>query len=126
MPLDSAYAHVELRPDLPVRGSGSSETRNLQFLKGELICRVDGALAHSLSRRAELVRRPIGERIETHRSELVVRHAKVNPRIDSPMRAAEPLAVDQMGPRSLRSNGAPIEALDRLEIKRLGVDTGGE
>jgi hypothetical protein len=66
------------------------------LLRGELVVRLDGALAHPLASGLQLDAGTLGECFHADRGEQVVGGAELRARIGTPALAAQPLAVEQM------------------------------
>ena len=64
---------------------------------GELVARLDRALAHGLTRGEQLDARTLGEAFGAHRGEHLVRGAQLLARVHPALLAAQPLSVDAGG-----------------------------
>ena len=69
---------------------------DLRLLRGELAACVGCALARRLAGGEQLARGALGERLGAHRREQLVRGAQRLARVDPPVLAAQPLAVEEM------------------------------
>jgi len=118
--LNGAPADEEPGADLGVGEPLAGEPGDLGLLGGQLATRLDGALARCLPSGLELASCPRGERLGAHRVEHVVGRAQVLARVDAPTFAAQPLAVEQMGPREFHADTRPVQVLDRLAVPLLG------
>jgi hypothetical protein len=74
----------------------ASELRDVPLLRGELVVRLDGALAHPLASGLQFDAGTLGECFHADRGEQVVGGAELRARIGTPALAAQPLAVEQM------------------------------
>ena len=87
---------------------------------GELVARVDGALARLLARGQKLAAGALGERLQADRVEHRVGGAQLLARVHAPALAAQPLAVEQVRAGELRSQPGPAEAVDRVAVRAVG------
>src|SRR5262249_7318472 len=94
--------------------------RDLALLTCELIACLRAPLAHLLSSRRELDPRALGERFNTHRSEPLVCHAELSPRVDPSILTSEPLPVQQLSSGCGDADTGPLEPFDRLAIECVG------
>ena len=78
-------------------------------------------LAHLLARRQQLAPGALGERLHADRGELVVGGAELRARVDPPVLAAQPLAVEQVRAGELRAQPRAAQPLDRLAVQALGA-----
>src|SRR3954453_8525859 len=101
MPLDRAWAQEQSGTDLRIRQSIAGEPGDQPLLCGEVVARLDGPLAHLLSRGKELTPRPLGERVHPDRREMVVGGTELDTRVAAAILAAQPLAVEQLSPSEL-------------------------
>src|SRR3984885_10965603 len=82
--LDRPRTDEKLRADRNVRESVSSEPRNLDLLRGQLVAGLDCAFARRLSRGHELATGTLGESVSPDRGEHLVGHVKVLARVHTP------------------------------------------
>jgi hypothetical protein len=73
----------------------------LQFLRSELVARVDRPLAHRLARGEQLALGALGERLHSNCHEEVVCRAQLRACVDTTALPAQPLPVEQVGSRQL-------------------------
>jgi len=66
VPLHRARAEEQLGADLRVRLPAGSQARNLHLLRGQLVERLDRALAHCLAGGQQLAAGALGERLHAH------------------------------------------------------------
>jgi len=92
-------AEEEPRADLRIRQAIAGKPRDLEFLRGQILARLDGSLAHFLARGLKLVACALGESLHANRGELVVGGAELGTRVDPAMLAAQPLAEEQVRTR---------------------------
>ncbi len=86
----------------------------------ELIRRSDGAFAGGLAGGLQLARGALGERLDAHRREHLVRGAQLLAGVQAPLLAAQPFAVEEMGASELGADPRAGEPLDRLAVEALG------
>src|ERR687898_3229940 len=120
MPFDRAGADEEAGPDLRVGQSVTGEAGDLLLLRRELVARLGGALANLLARGEQLMARSIREPLRAHGREHVVRAAQLVAGVDPPVLAAQPLAIQEVRARELRTQRGAAQPIDRLEIEALG------
>ena len=92
-----------LRADLRVRQAVAGEPGDLRLLRGQLVARLGAALADRLAGGEQLAAGALGERLDAHLGEHVVRRAQLLAGVDAPALAAQPFAVEQMRARELRA-----------------------
>src|SRR5258705_1838342 len=126
MPLDRARADEQLRADLGVGATLSGQARDLGLLRGELGKRRGAAPADLLTGGEQLAPGALGERVHADRAEHVVGDAELLARVHPAVLAAEPLAVQKMGPRQLVAQAGSAQTRDALAIERLGLRALGE
>jgi hypothetical protein len=83
------------------------------LLRRQLGAGVDLAPANPLARGRQLVPGTLGEGLRAHRGEQLVGGAQLEARVDPSVRAAQPLAVQQVGPREFGPHPGAAEPLDR-------------
>ena len=96
VPLHGARAEEQPRADLRVRQPVAGQPRDLPLLRGQLVARLDPALAHLLAGGQQLATGALGERLHPHLGEHPVRRPQLRARVDAPTLAAQPLAVEQV------------------------------
>ena len=74
---------------------------DLRLLGGEVVARLGGAPAHRLAGRGQLAAGALGERLRADAAEHLVRAAELLARVDAPVLAAQPLAVEQVRAREV-------------------------
>src|SRR5271157_4580858 len=77
VPFDGAGAEEQLGGNLRIAKPVTSELGDLHFLCGELIARLDRALAHGLARSQQLATAAFSERLQAHRGEPLVGGAQL-------------------------------------------------
>src|SRR4030088_1323101 len=123
MPLHGPRAEEELRADLRVRQAVAGEPRDLPLLCGQVVTRLDRALADPLARRREFPGCTVAEGFHAERSELIVSRPEVLACLDPALLAPQPFAEEQMSPGELGTPPGPCQSLDRLAIQALGTLT---
>src|SRR5206468_3471495 len=98
----------------------ASELRDVPLLRGELVVRLDGALAHPLAGGLQFDAGTLGECFHADRGEQVVGGAELRARIGTPALAAQPLAVEQVRAGEFRTQPRTTQPLDRFAIQALG------
>ena len=119
MPFDGAGGQEQLGADLRIAEPVTSEPGDLQFLRGELIARLDLALADGLTRGQQLATAALGERLHPHRGEAFVGSPELLARVPAAALPAEPLAVQKMGADQGGTRAGAAEPLDRLAVEAL-------
>ena len=112
--LHGPRADEQLSADLRVGVAFGSEPGDLRLLHGKGLARVYGALAHGLACRLELPAGPFGERRGPEPAEHVVGGPQVLACFHSPLLAAQPFAVHQVGAGEMDGDAAAPEAVNRL------------
>jgi hypothetical protein len=115
--LRGSGADEQLGADLRVRVALGSQPGDLRLLHGKGVARVHGALAHCLACRLELLAGPFGERRGPEPAEHVVGGPQMLARFRSPLLAAQPFAVHQVGAGEMDGDAAAPEAVDRLPVE---------
>src|SRR6478735_2875619 len=118
--LDGARADEQLRADLRVRLPLGGEAGDLLLLGREDVACLGGAPGHGLAGGRELTAGALGERLGPGAGEGVVGRPELLARRHTPVLAAEPLAVEQLGAGELDQDPGALEPLDRLAVERLG------
>ena len=90
------------------------------FLGREVVRGLDGALAYLFARGHQLAASALGERRHADRGEHVVCGPQVMARVDAPVLATQPLAVQQVGAGQIWAELGAAEPVDRLLIQTLG------
>ena len=107
------------RADLRVRVPVAGEPGDLRLLRRELVARLDRALAHGLRRWPASSRRARSANASAPmRREHLVRRAQLLARVDAPVLAPQPLAVEQLGAGEVDRDAAAGQPLDRLAVER--------
>src|SRR5690242_18195101 len=119
--LDGARADEQQGGYLRVRASLGREPGDLRLLRGELVDRLDGTLAHRLAGGRKLALSALGERSRAHSAEHLVGRAQLLARVDAAVFATQPLAVQKAAAREFERRAAAREALDRFAVERLVV-----
>src|SRR5580704_3296545 len=120
MPLHGARADVQLGTDLWVSATIAGESRDLLFLRGQLVAGFVSALAHLLATGQQLASRPFGESRRAHGHEHVICLVELLARVDPPVLTAQPLAVAEPGTSKVRRDPRLRERLDRRSVQLLG------
>src|ERR687894_2665224 len=89
----------------------------MPLLRREIVPRLDDPLPRFPARSGQLRRGTTSERFHLHGRELVVRGPELGARVASAMLAPQPLAVEQMRSREIRTQLRPSKALDRLLVE---------
>src|SRR5215204_2562082 len=103
VPLDRARAEEEPCPDLGVRQAVASQPSDLPLLLGQVVARLDAALAHRLARRLQLAAGALRERLHADRGEQPVGGAELDAGVDATVLTAQRLAVEEMSAGELRT-----------------------
>src|SRR3984957_14318879 len=120
MPFDGAGGQEQLGANLRIAKPVTSEPGDLHFLCGELIARLDRALADGLARGQQLATTAFRERLQAHRGEPLVGGAQLLACIPAAVLPAEPLAVQEVGADQRGTHAGATEPLDRLAVEALG------
>ena len=94
--------------------------RDLQLLRGQVVERLDRALAHRLPGGEQLATRALGEDLHADLGQQRVRGAELLAGVDAAVLAPQPLAVDQHRAAERDADAGAGEALDRLSVEQLG------
>ena len=86
----------------------------------------DRALGDTLAGRDQLSAGAVGERLGTDPAEDLVRETELMPRVDAPVLAAQPFAVQEVSPGEADDDPCGREAFDGLLVQRLGDVAGAE
>jgi hypothetical protein len=107
-------AQEQSRTDLRNRQPITGKPRDLPLVRGQVVTRLGRALAHLLPRRQKLLARAVSERLHPDREEHLIGRAQLLAGFGPPIRAAQPLAVEQVSPRasSGRSRVRPSLAIE--------------
>ena len=107
VPLHRAGAEEQLGADLGVRLPVGGEARDLHLLWGQLVERLDRALAHRLAGGQQLAAGALGERVHAHVREHRVSDSQLLAGVDAAVLAPQPFAVQEVraGQRSTRGCG---------------------
>jgi hypothetical protein len=124
VPLDGAGTEEEPRTDLRVRQAVASEPGDVPLLRSQFVTRLVGPPADLLARGQQLLARALGERVDSHRRELIVGGAELGARVDSAILAAQPLAVEQVRARQVHAHLGSSEVVECLPIQPLGGHAG--
>ena len=86
---------------------------DLRLLGGEVVARLDSPPAHGLAGRGQLAAGALGERLRADAAERLVRPAELPARVDAPLLAPQPLAVEQLRARDVdeRCGCAPSRSI---------------
>src|SRR5262249_32297838 len=114
VPLNGASAQEQLRANLWVGAAVAGEASYLHLLRCELILRLDSAPAHLFACRQELSACTLAKRLHPDRTEHVVGCAQLIPSVDTPPLGAQPLAVEKMCTRKLRTDVGTAQPIDRF------------
>ena len=101
----------------PSRG----EAGDLRLLRREDVARLVGAPAHRLAGGQQLAAGALGERLGPEAAEHLVGGAQLLARVDAPVLAPQPFAVEQVGAGELDADPGALEPLDRLAVERVGL-----
>ena len=110
-------------PISDVREPLGRQARDLGLLRGQLVPRLDAALAHRLSGGLQLALSALRERSRSHLREGLVGCSQLLASIDAAVLAAQPLAVEQLGARGLDAKAALTQQRDRLPVEIVCVVT---
>src|SRR3954453_11648723 len=120
MPLDGARADEELLPDLGIRTAISRESRDVDFLGRQFVKRVGSPLAHRFTSRCELMARPLGEGVDPHVDEHLMRGSKMCARVNPAILPPQPFAVQQVCARKFRTDLRSRQPIDPFAVALLG------
>src|SRR3954452_6870740 len=113
-------ADEQARADIGVREAVAREARDLDLLGGQLPPGLDPAFAHALAGGQQLTLGAPGERLGAHGREQLERITQLMAGVDAAPLAAQPLAIEQVGPRKLHAHAGARQPLERLLIEALG------
>src|SRR4029077_8696013 len=100
MPLDCARAQEQAAADLPIRETVFDELRDLLLLSSELQRRGIDVPARSSPRgRRQLTTCALGKGTNSHLAHRIMRDLQLIARVPSSISAAQPFAVEEVGPR---------------------------
>jgi hypothetical protein len=100
--------------DFRVRQAFPNEPGDLCFLRGQLDHPGDVALADRFPGGLELAAGPVGEGLDAHRSQHLVRAAQLLAGLGASLLPAQPFAVQQMHASQLRPYAGAAQPVDRL------------
>jgi hypothetical protein len=118
--LTRARADEQPGADLRVRQPIARQPGDLHLLRGELIARLDSALARRLAGGLQLVPGPLGEGLHAHQAVQLMSDAQLLAGVQAPTLAAQPFTVERMGAGERHTNAGAAEPLDRLEVEVFG------
>ena len=96
------------------------ESGDLCLLGCEHAARLVGALARGLTGGPELATCSLGKGLGSEDAEHVVGCSQLFARVDAPVFAPEPFAVDEVRAGELDADSGAFEPLDRIPVERLG------
>src|ERR1700677_5414515 len=111
--LDGAGTDEQLGADLTIRAPVPGKLGDLPLLGRQLSPRVVRPLPYLLAGGLQLTFGARGEGARPHRGEQLARGPELLARVDPPVLAPEPLAVEQVGTAKMRHDAGPSEPLDR-------------
>src|SRR5437763_3303429 len=114
--LDSARADEQLGADLRVRLSLRGEPRDLRLLGGEDVTRLIDPLASGFSGGRELATGALGKPLGPDAVEHFMGGSELVTRVDAPVLATQPFAVEEPGAGEVDHATAALEPLDRLAV----------
>ena len=118
--LDGAGADEQPSRDrsvgLPLCGKAS----DLRLLRGQLVQRVHGPPAGTLTCRLQLEPCPLGERVHSGVSEELVRGSQLLAGIQTPALTPKPFAVEEVGASELHADPCALELADRVHVELIG------
>ena len=120
MPFDGSRAEEQPGCGLSVRQPVADQPGDLGLLAGELDAGLGGAFAGGLTGGSELTSGALGECLQSHRAEHLLRGAQLLARLQ-PSLAVQPLAIKQMRAGQLAPEAGVAEPLDRLQIQVFGA-----
>jgi hypothetical protein len=94
------------------------QPRDLRLLGREVVARLGGPPGHHLAGRGQLATGVLGERLSADAAERLVRPVELVARVDGPLLAPQPLAVEQLRTRDVDEDAAAPEPVDRLAVLR--------
>ena len=107
-------------PIFRVRLPAGGQSRDLRFLRGQLVERLDRALAHCLAGGQQLAVGALGERLQAHVREHRVSDSQLLAGVDAAMLAPQPFAVQEMRAGQRRAGLDVRQPLDRVPVEPLG------
>ena len=119
-------AEEQLGGYLLVRGAFAGQPRDLCLLRGEHAAGVRGSPGHAFAGGAQLGPGPVGERVHAHRVEHAEGGAELIAGVTAAAPAAQPLAVEQLGPGQLGSDPAALQVLDGQPVLGLRAVVRGK
>ena len=119
--LDRARADEQLGGDVPVRLSPAHQRGDLGLLRRELLRKPGFPPADAFAGGPQLGASPLGEGLEAHRVEHLVRGAQPLPCLPPSPLAAQPLAVQKVSTGDLRSGPGPAEQPERILVLLPGL-----
>lgn len=124
--VDGGRAEEQAPGDLAVGRTGSREAGDLRLLRGQRDVGRHVAAAAPLARGRQLAPGPLGERTGAHGLEQLVGGPQLLARLRPSLAAAEPLAVQQLGPGQRHPAAGAGDPGDRFVVQRLGVVPVGQ
>jgi hypothetical protein len=86
---------------------------------GEIVARVDRALAGGLAGGQQLAAGAFGEPVRAHRLKSGMRGLQLRARVDAALLPPKPFAIGELRPVGEDGDPGPTELVDRLEVQRV-------
>jgi len=120
VPLDGARANEQLGGDLLVCLPVPGQPGDLGLLADEVGEGLDGALAHGFPGGRKLAAGALGEAVGADAAEHLIGRTQGVARILTPVLAAQPFAVKEVGAGQVHGDTTAAEPADRLPVQSIG------
>jgi hypothetical protein len=92
----------------------------MSFLRGQDVLGDGDGRAVRAADEPQLAARPPGDPLHAHRVQQLASRAQLNPRVGAPPFAAQPFAVQHVGPAEFSAHAGAAEPFDGLPVGILG------